>query len=163
MVFILENKEAIKAIALFQAGMEAWISWAYTKAELSGITKPRNFKDKWIDAFAELRISHDFTDYGNFYSIQRNAIIHPGTQADIETVGKINSQITFSGLKRGWEAMAAMSAGFGQSFDVNSFDTMCNANGVQLTEIGNLGDLLDFEKQLLQKHRAGLDELNKSL
>ena len=161
--FTLENKEAIKATALFQAGMEAWISWAYTKPELSGITKPGYFKPKWINAFTELGITNDFTDYGNFYSSQRNAIIHPGTQADIETVAKINSQDTFEGLKHGWIAMGAMSSGLGQPFDSNSFEIMCNANGVQLTEVANLGDLLDFEKQLLKKHREGIDEINKSL
>lgn len=159
--FILENKEAIKATILFQAGMEAWINFAYTKQELKN--PPDSFNDKWRDAFFKLNINYNFEKYAQFYTSQRNAIIHPSTQKKINTIAKINSIDTFEGIKHGWEAMKAIGQGLNQPFNSNSFDIICNTNGVKLTEIENLGNLILFEKELLVKHQEGLNLINQSL
>lgn len=158
--FVNENKMAIKAIILFQAGMEAWISWAYTQGGLAGITIPNNFVKKWEDAFTTLGSSFDFSNYALFYRNYRNPVVHPSSQDDVEKVSAIWSKPVYKGIMCGWESMAELSPLLSVPFDSDSWETMCKVNGVpNAEEISSLGDLIQFEKDLLKKH---LDGANKA-
>jgi hypothetical protein len=154
--FVNENKLAIKAIILFQAGMEAWISWAYTQGGLAGQTIPNNFVKKWEDAFTALGSSFDFSSYADFYRNYRNPSVHPSTQGDVEKVAAICSKPVHEGIKSGWQAMAELSHLLSVPFDSDSWETMCKINGVpSAEEISLLGDLCQFERILSKKHIDG--------
>ena len=146
-----ESKQCIKATILFQAGMEAWISWAYTQEQLN-IKKPRNFKDKWTKAFSHLNIDFDFSPYSDFYDNLRNPIIHPTTEQDIEKIAKIKSENVYRGFQAGWSATETLSAALGLPFDENSWEIMCEINGVVLPDkIKDLGELQTLYRELRKK------------
>jgi len=154
--FIAENKLSIKAIILFQAGMEAWISWAYTEPNLAGENIPRNFVQKWEVAFHTLNVNHDFNEYAEFYREVRNPTVHPSKQSDIEKVANIWFEPVYEGLRSGWQAMSELSAALGKPFDRNSWEIICNANNAP-NQIPDLivSNLQELEGLMLQKHLAG--------
>ena len=157
---IIENKLAIISIILFQAGMEAWISWAYTRNELSSCSKPRKFVHKWEMAFSELGSSFDFSNYARFYRDYRNPVVHPSNANDVLTVSQIYSKPVIVGISYGWEAISELSTELGMAFDPNSWDTICRINGVpQKDEVKKLGDLQKFERELLKKHLDGANSV----
>lgn len=154
--FITENKLCIKAVILFQAGMEAWISWAYSKPQLSAISVPRNFVSKWETAFNHFGNRYDFTDYAEFYRKVRNPIVHPSQQSDVEKVANVWCKPVHEGIKAGWSAMSTLSSELGHPFDSNSWETICNINGAP-PSIGNnvITDLQALEREMCKKHIAG--------
>lgn len=160
--FIAENKLSIKATILFQAGIEAWISWSYTKPELSGSRVPRHFVPKWEAAFASLGIDYDFSDYAEFYREIRNPAVHPSQQSDIEKVANIWCKPVYDGIRAGWSAMSELSSALGQPFDSNSWDIMCNANNTPNTiNDSEITDLQTLECAMLSRHLSGArGELN---
>lgn len=155
-LFIAENKLSIKATILFQAGIEAWISWAYTKPKLSAISTPRNFVIKWETAFSHLDSDYDFSTYADFYRQIRNPIVHPSNQSDVERVASVWCKPVHEGLKAGWTAMSVLSAELGYPFDENSWDRMFNIN-VTPESINNneVSDLQALEREMLKKHLSG--------
>ncbi|MCH6233392.1 hypothetical protein [Cognataquiflexum rubidum] len=156
--YSIENKECIKATILFQAGMEAWISWAYTKHQLN-IVKSRYFKQKWTDAYNHLAITYDFNPYSTFYDNFRNPIVHPSTNGDIDQIANIKSEDVYKGFQAGWDAMAKLSNGLGTPFELNSWDIMCNANGVILpNKISELGNIKGISGDLLAKMQKFYDD-----
>lgn len=149
--FTKENKKAIKAIVLFQAGMEAWISWAYTRPPLDSVRKPKSFKDKWEEAFDNCNIQHDFSVYGNFYKNYRNPVVHPSNPVDIESIDQIWVKPVYQGIQAGWKAMEALSPAIGFSFDSNSWETMCKINNVP--NVFSTSDTLDLVKISLDLYK----------
>ena len=158
MNFIRENQEAIKAIILFQAGMEAWISWAYTTESLSHLSKPRYFTDKWEEAFKYLNIEYDFSNYADFYRNARNPIVHPSKEADIAAVANISASATLQGFKDGWSANESLSKGIGREFDKNSWDLISEINNVPKVAPDELVDLQVLEKKLREKLLQGMKQ-----
>ena len=147
----MESKQCIKATVLFQAGMEAWISWAYTQDQLK-IKKLGSFKEKWTKAFEYFKVDFDFSTYGDFYDNLRNPIIHPSTEKDIEKISKIQSKNVYKGFKAGWAATEALSTAMGRPFDKHSWDTICEGNGVVSSDkVEDLGELQTIFKDLRQK------------
>ena len=160
--FIAENKLCIKAVVLFQAGVEAWISWAYTKPALSSVSMPRHFVPKWEAAFNHFGNSHDFSEYAEFYRDVRNPIVHPSKQSDVEKVASVWCKPVHEGLRAGWSAMSELSTELGQPFDGNSWDTMCSINGTPISlEHSEISDLQVLERAMSLRHLSGArGELN---
>lgn len=157
--FVAENKLSIKATLLFQAGMEAWISWAYTKSKLSTIKKPGGFKCKWEVAFDHLGSQYDFGDYGNFYTHVRNPIVHPSNESDVEKVANVWCKPVYDGLKSGWSAMSALGAIVGFKPDDNSWEKMCDLNNVpKVMGEDDVLDLQSMERTMKNKHVQGARE-----
>lgn len=154
--FIVENKLCIKAVVLFQAGMEAWISWAYSEAPLNGLDKPRNFISKWDAAFKHFDHSYDFSKYSSFYKKIRNPVVHPSTKKDVELVSEIWFKPVYEGMQSGWAAMADLSSNLGQAFDSNSWEIMCKANfAPKLINDHEISDLQLLERAMRHKHLLG--------
>jgi hypothetical protein len=154
--FIAENKLSIKSTILFQAGIEAWISWSYTKPELAQTQIPRFFVPKWETAFTQLGINYDFSVYAKFYKEFRNPVVHPSQQSDVEKVANICCKPVYDGLKAGWLAMSELSAALGQPFENNSWEIMCNLNGVPESIVeGEIIDLQSLERDMLSRHLSG--------
>jgi hypothetical protein len=154
--FIAENKQSIKATILFQAGMEAWISWAYTKPQLSAVKVPKPFVSKWTKAFKQLGSEYDFSEYKKFYRKVRNPIVHPSKQSDIEKVASVWCKPVYEGLKAGWSAMSLLSAELGMPFDSNSWDTMCNITDTPKSiDYSEVSDLQLLEREMNKRHLKG--------
>jgi hypothetical protein len=151
-----ESKLCIKAVVLFQAGMEAWISWAYSENALKGLGKPRSFIPKWETAFKHLNHSYDFSDYSYFYKKIRNPVVHPSSQKDVESVSKIWFKPVYQGMLSGWEAMAALSHNLGRTFENDSWEVMCRVNNAPKVIIEQeVTDLQLLEQGMSQKHLLG--------
>ncbi|MHC4321424.1 MAG: hypothetical protein ACYST3_04030 [Planctomycetota bacterium] len=154
--FIAENKLSIKATILFQAGIEAWISWSYTKPELSSSRAPRHFVPKWEFAFKAQGLDYGFSDYAVFYREIRNPTVHPSQQSDIEKVSNIWCKPVYEGMKTGWLAMSELSSSLGQPFDSNSWEIMCNANNApNIICESKVTDLQALEGAMLSRHLSG--------
>ncbi len=154
--YMHENKLSIKAVILFQAGLEAWISWAYTDPKLSGVTRPNKFVPKWETALKHLDIQHDFSIYSHFYRNVRNPVVHPSNSSDIETVSNIWFLPTYEGFQAGWLAMSKVSAGLDRPFDNDSWENMCNINGApNFIDRNTILFLKELERKITQKHLSG--------
>jgi len=151
-----EHKQCLKAVVLFQAGMEAWISWAYSRPQLSGKSLPRNFVDKWTEALDHFSTTHDFSGYADFYRQVRNPIVHPTSEADVLSIAAIWSDVVHKGLKQGWGAMEALSSNLAQPFDRNSWSTMCGIHHVPPSlDSDALINLHELERSMRAKHLSG--------
>ena len=113
LTFNEENKQCIKATILFQAGMEDWISWAYTESKLLSIKPPKTFSEKWEKAFNCFGSNFDFEPYKKFYEDYRNPIVHPSSKVDVEVVASIWCKPVHLGLKAGWDSMSSLSTELG--------------------------------------------------
>ena len=158
--FNLENKESIKAVILFQAGMEAWISWAYTEDQLA-IKPPYNVVDKWESAFTHVNKVYDFSGYATFYKETRIPIVHPSTQDDVKNVANVWCQPVHEGLKAGWSAMTALAAKIGQPVDGNSWDIMCDVNNAPKSINNN--DVSDLQEIARKMNKWHLSEARRKL
>ena len=161
--FVVESKESIKATILFQAGIEAWISWAYTKSQLSAVSIPNNFVSKWETAFNSLGKDYDFSEYATFYREVRNPIVHPSKQSDIEKVASVWCKPVHEGLKAGWSAMDALSEAFREPFDSDSWTQMCRINKTpESINNSEVSDLKLLERLMNKKKLFGArDALEK--
>ena len=150
---INSRKYLIKAVALFQAGMESLINyWQSKYPEISGGS---NFVSKYEKAFSVKGVFHSFDDYASFYRTVRNAIIHPDRQKKIETINNINFIQVYEGIKHGWDALERLADKLGEPFDSNSWKILCDLHGVdsQLLE-NNYPDLKELSNQLYDRFKS---------
>lgn len=157
----INSKEyLVKAVALFQAGMESLINyWQSKYPEISGGS---NFVSKYEKAFSVKGVFHSFDDYASFYRTVRNAIIHPDSQQKIDTINNINFIQVYEGIKHGWDALERLSDKLGRSFDTNSWETLCNIHRVdsQLLE-SDYPDLKELSNLLYDRFKSHYTNQNR--
>lgn len=157
----INSKEyLVKAVALFQAGMESLIN--YWQSKYPEIKCDSGFVPKYEKAFSVKGVSHSFDDYASFYRTVRNAIIHPDSQQKIETINNINFIQVYKGINHGWDALERLADKLGEPFDTNSWETLCNIHRVdsQLLE-SDYPDLKELSNQLYDRFKSHYTNQNR--
>lgn len=151
----MEFKKLLIVVALFQAGMEGLISYAYTKPALAGVQVPRSFVERWTTALQQLGVRHNFDAYASFYREYRNAIIHPDSGAKYEKIRSLEYAVVHAGVAAGWVAFKELAAAYGETHDQDSWSIMCTVKGVtpDLTQQG-VSSLEGLARRLWLKHRS---------
>jgi len=154
------SKHLIKAIVLFQAGMESIIHWIGTKD--TTIKSSGSFVFKWEYAFEAKNIKHDFSEYANFYRSYRIHLIHPDKEERFETFNNLIFSDVYQGLLAGWNAFYVLSGAIGHKHDEESWQIMCAAHGlpgsVQREDYVSPKEVISH---LDKKYRIYLDSLTK--
>lgn len=151
-----EFQFCIKAVILFQAGMEAIINQTITTKpgiqelieefiEVKYKKKKKwheaAFKDKWEKTLDKYKIElENFKEYHkNIYQTLRNKVVHPEYRYSGEkpksakkpkelifSADKFIFSNVYSGFKNGWLAFASLSQAVGDPHDNNSWDIYCD-------------------------------------
>jgi hypothetical protein len=152
------RRHLVKAVALFQAGMESLIN--YWVSEHPEIPRSKKFVEKWKLAFTAKGQPAKFDGYATFYRDVRNAVIHPDSAQRIATIDQLRFIRVHEGMKHGWEAFGRLSAAMGDPHDKDSWRIMCEAHRVPLDCPDPLyPDLLVLRSQLLKRFDAYLKTL----
>jgi hypothetical protein len=146
------RRPLVKAVALFQAGMESLIN--YWSSEHPEILSKGTFVQKWEQAFVKKgQPANYFDDYAAFYSEVRNAVIHPDTPQRIATINQLSFIRVHKGIEHGWDAFRRLADAIGEPHDKDSWRIMCEAHGVPTDcPVESYPDLMVLYGQLLKRH-----------
>jgi len=122
------RRPLVKAVALFQAGMESLIN--FWSSEHPEIQSKNGFVQRWERAFVVKGLPATFGDYASFYREVRNAVIHPDTPQRITTIDQLRFIRVHEGIKHGWNAFRRLADAIGEPHDKDSWHIMCEAHGV---------------------------------
>lgn len=114
----------IKAVVLFQAGMESLVSYLSSKY-------PTQLRGKNFFKQIENVLPKDQTEaYFKFYGKVRVSIVHPTEIERIETIRDLQFIYVHQGLRYGWEIFSNLSAKLNERHDTNSWNIMCDLHHV---------------------------------
>lgn len=146
------KKHLVKAVALFQAGMEAVFHWMQNIDP--EIKSNKGFANNWEEAFKKKGINFNFSKYRTFYEEYRIHIMHPDKEERFETINNLEFHEVFEGIKAGWLAYKALSEAVGYKHDDGSWKIMCNAHDLP-TDLGTLSLINPKEVARLLNLRHG--------
>ncbi len=153
------KKHLIKAIVLFQSGMESIIHWIQNQD--STIKSGRSFAQKWENALDSKNVDFDFSDYKIFYENYPIHLVHPDKDERFETFNNLTFSDVYYGINKGWQAYAAMSDAIGYKHDSNSWQIMCSTHTLPET-LDGINYVIPNELIVLlnKKYRKYLDKIS---
>lgn len=153
------KKHLVKAVSLFQAGMEAVFHWM--KEIEPDIESNNGFSKKWEGAYKKKGIKYDFSKYKTFYEEYRIHIMHPDKEERFETINNLEFSEVYNGIEAGWDAYKILSGAVGYKHDDNSWAIMCDAHDLPANlNSWNLVNPKEISRLLNLKYRKYLDRIN---